>query len=117
MRRRAGSAGRPVRSGRAIGALRVANMTPSNQFHWRRTIMFSFNNLKPAAPYWLFWIVLGLTTTTLAAEPQRLVSRARERAQSPALAAAVVTSRSIDVYVSGVARLGWPGRVDEDDAF
>jgi D-alanyl-D-alanine carboxypeptidase len=79
--------------------------------------MFSFNSLQPAAPYWLLWILLGLTTTAGAAEPQRLVSRARERAQSPALAAAVVTSRSIDVYVSGVARLGWPGRVDEDDAF
>jgi D-alanyl-D-alanine carboxypeptidase len=79
--------------------------------------MFSFNNLRPDAPYWLLWILLGFTTTALAAEPQRLVSRARELAQSPALAAAVVTSRSIDVYVSGVPRLGWPGRVDEDDAF
>jgi len=79
--------------------------------------MFSFKDLQISVSRGLLWSVAALSTTAFAAEPERLVAQAREAAQSPALAAAVVTSRSIDVYFSGARKLGSPGRVDEDDAF
>ncbi len=52
-----------------------------------------------------------------AAGEGRLASEARKASGAPALAAAVITSDSIDVYASGRRRAGSPDRITHDDAF
>jgi len=61
--------------------------------------------------------LLCLPTTVRAAGEGRLVSEARKASGAPALAAAVITSDSINVYASGLRRAGARDRVTRGDAF
>ena len=60
---------------------------------------------------------LFLPMAARAAGEGRLASEARKASGAPALAAAVITSDSIDVYASGRRRAGSPDRITHDDAF
>lgn len=61
--------------------------------------------------------LLFMPAAALAAGEGRLVSEARKASGAPALAAAVITSDSIDVYASGLRRAGTGDRVTRGDAF
>lgn len=61
--------------------------------------------------------ILILPTVAQASAEGRLVSEARKASGAPAFAAAVITSDTIDVFASGLRRVGAPDRITRGDRF